>query len=255
MGGSQMAGTVLPFVEQVRSLAEKFSTVTVKVMPGEPRARAAYEVDLDPDEFLEAMSLLRPRVVYVETSDFRAKWQIVPFHNWSKGDDEEDEGEDGVDDDDDDDDDVVHIPSEEELDRTIAKFPAVKAEVRKWSGHDGQLYMVAALFFADGVYHTMSLVERWMQEFYVSRAQLKISHIESAVSAGRNSRSKRRTVFLERAEQLANNPMFTAPKATREKREDLASKLFPDLEESEWGALVAEAANIIWYRVGGERRR
>ena len=243
------ASMIEAFIGQLRVLTKKHSMGTIGVMPAEPRARAAYEVDLDPAEFLEALSLFHPKAVYVETSEFRAKWQVVTFHDWSEADDDEDDEGEGYDVDDEDD--ATYIPSEEQLNRIMERHPAVEAEVQKWSRYDGKTYMVAALFFADGVYHTTSLIEDWMQELNVSRMQLKKSHIEAAEAAGHTLRGKKRAAFLERAERLARDPMFNAPKATREKREYLASRLFPALREGDWSALVAEAANMVWYNTSG----
>ena len=237
-------------MEQICALAKSHSLALIEVVPTEPKVLTSYEVNLDPEEFLEVMSVLRPRIIYVETSEFSAKWQIGLSHDWAKSD--EHEGDEGDDPSDDDDEDGLPILSEEQLDRTIARFPEIKAAVKKWSQRDGQKYMIEGLFFVDGVYHTMSFIEDWMDDFHVGIAQLKVSHLEEAESAAQHSRAMRRTAFAAKAEHLANDPMFTAPKATRERREYLASRLYPDLDEMEWAELVAEAANIVWYRTGGD---
>lgn len=230
-------------LEQIRSVTKAHAIALVEVVPAEPEGHTSYEVDLDPEEFLEVMSLARPKIVYIETSRLAAKWMIGLYHDWVEDDERGDQDSDK---------DSGYVPTEEQLERTIAMFPELMAAVKNWSHRDGQMYAIEGIFFTEGVYHTMSLHEDWMAEFYRSMEQLKASHLATAEAAAQRSWTRRRTAFSEMAERLANDPMFTVSKVTREKREYLASKLYPDLDEREWGRLVSEAANIVWYRPGAD---
>jgi hypothetical protein len=223
-----------PQVEEgVEAILSAGETVGAKVIPalvlGTDKGRTL-TVGLERPDFLGLVAHVRPAVIYLWVEEFEAR--TLAIATLEDGEHREAGGAEG------------------EVDPEIVTEIRFKSLVKRWRAHDRQKSRFAASFMVHGILHTTIESEAWLGQFEseVDQLAVELSQEEDDEQSKLNAAEARD--LREKAGRLAADPMFTAPKGSRAKREYLASDLFPGLDDHTISWIVEEAEKIEWLQAG-----
>jgi hypothetical protein len=203
--------------------------------------------------FLKIIELMAPRFVYFMTFEFDAKANLlhkarIDYEEIFDEPEETDEEEGG-------DTDINTLQDRAQAKAYAAdqflKDKKTRQFLKKWNHKNGVPFDMHAMFFSDGVYHEIKIMENWLIEYETERDAV-LEQYKAFDTAARGVVERRLDQQSEQmAKQLAGHPLFMSKGATKEKREYLAQQLFPDQGYGVYARLVSRASSIIWYESNG----
>jgi hypothetical protein len=217
-------------VEAIRGAGAAIGTKIISALVlGSDKGRTL-TVGLERADFVELIAHVRPPVLYLWEQQFEAKTMAIANL--------EGDGDWGGDD------------PDGEAEPEIVKDARFKSLTKRWRAHDGQLSRFAASFMAQGILHTTIEAEVWVDKFESEVEQLaeQLSQ-EGAEEESRLNAADEKDI-RDKARLLAADPLFSAPKGSRAKREYLASDLFPSIDDRTISRIVEEAEKIEWLQAG-----
>ena len=235
-----------PAYSKIKDVARSHNALLIEADFLDPDENHAYVAELNEEQFIRALDHLKPQVVYIRLSLFSSE-QI--FYTSLKLDDDEEDTEPETDDADDTEgvETDAGSPTPTSAGHPFAETKEAKAFLSKWKKRDGQHYALDAIFVYETVIHRFRLDEPWVTPFWGELHELAELRKEQRANERDNVRAKDREEFDSLARQLLANPLFHAPKMTKEKRQYLAERMFPDLTNFYCAKIVAHAMNIHWY--------
>lgn len=181
---------------------------------------------LDTDDFASIVSDVRPKMLYIWNEKFDARDGAIEnledeFNSSGNG-----------------------IPNPTEyIFSSDSRFVEL---VRRWQKKDGETSRFVASFIIDGIVHVASEQTEWFSAFENEATQLAEALLCERAEQAENLRSASVESLRRMARRLVEDPRFNAPKASRAKREYLASTLFPDIDDRTIRLAVEEAENLSW---------
>ncbi len=234
--------------EEILALAKTVSCHVFVTDFLSPDDSDAYVVELDKDQFQAGISALKPGALYIQLETFSAKQMFLAGLKL-KVDDMEPELAEHLSEENDDEDDRIDIKPT--LAEHFAESKEAKAFVKKWSPRDNQHYGLNAFYVYETVIHHLSLQTEWAGSFWIGLHELaealKVKRAEEVTAKRSEAHAKDSAELEEHARTLIANPLFNAPKTTKEKRLFLAERLFPDYESWYCQKIVAHAMNLLWF--------
>ena len=218
---------VSTLVKGLEEQARTNGTAVVRTLVQSENFDDVLKAVLEPDDFINAMTALRPRILYLAERKFDAEEGVrseLEIGDGSEGEDEE-----------------PRVRSES------ASTKAFRDLVKKWEVHNADMYEYVASFLGDGILHLTSTTESWAERFQdeVKALVEKIGGEEQVRQSEKDNESVR--LIEEMAKTLSKHPQFNAPKATKAKRAYLTRKLFPEIDDKTVATVLEEAENMDWY--------
>ena len=211
---------IAAFAANVRAVASSASATVVDGFPN--NVTSLVSVQLEADEMLRVLTIVRPRLLYLH-------------EQWFDFEDEVRDISEGV--------------SEEENDKVdISPLSALNI-YRKI--HDGELCLTYVAFVADFVLHLCLEEADWFMSFQSDASELT-EKLNIVLSENRKNADIKSVLDIKKkAAELAANPAFNLNRAGREKRTYLAENLFPECDGIAIMRIVDEATNINWLNQQG----
>lgn len=238
--------TLNPAYSKIKDVARSHNALLIEADLLDPDDSHAYVAELNEDQFIQALDHLKPKVVYVTLSLFSAE-QMLYVGLKLEADEEDAELEnDEASDTEGTEADTGPIPLASARHR-FAETEKAKSFLSKWKKRDGQNYGLDAFFVYETVIHRLHLNEPWITPFWVEIDDLAELLREQRANERDNVRAEDRAELDTLARKLLEDPLFHAPKVTKEKRQYLAERIFPELSNFYCAKIVAHAVNMYWY--------
>jgi hypothetical protein len=215
-----MAGSEIEqFAKQIRSVASMAQAIVADGFPMDGASLA--QVQLDVEEMLRLVSVLKPQLLYLQEQWFDAASEIA---DCSEG---------------------LEVDGADEIDISPLSILRKRNKI-----YDGSLCLVCVGFVVNSVLHFTVDEPEWYTEFQTDLEQqverLKVIQLENLKNSNLNSALE----IKRKASVLAKHPAFNFNRPSRDKRTYLAEEIFPECNYAEISQIVDEATHIDWRNQG-----
>jgi hypothetical protein len=202
------------FAKQIRAATSTAHTIIVDGFPLDGASLA--QVEVDADEMLRLLSVLKPRLLYVNEQWFDSAAEIA-----------------------------------EQTAALVAggigetDISPLSSFTKSYKNYDSNLCLVSVGFVMDSVLHLTFAVSEWYSEFQRDIVG-QVERLKQVQDDNlKNSNLKLAAEIENKARELANDPAFNF-KPSRDKRWHLAEQKFPTCNHSEIYQIVDKAINLDW---------
>jgi hypothetical protein len=215
-----MADLLHDQIEVLKDAARSAGSIVVDTVLNGHDGDSVLTAGLNAEEFIKVMWHCRPKIVYIHATRFEALADTLVAMDIEEADEEE-----------------------------VAGNSQVKALVKKWKSHEGEVSTLLGAFVVDGVLHVSMRQPDWVDIFEAEAEGLGDALSEEARVASARMEQEARSRIRDLAVRLCDHPKFNGPpRPSKEKRAFLAREMFPDVEEYMIRLIVDEATNLEFVR-------
>jgi hypothetical protein len=172
-------------------------------------------------EFPRLIAHVKPKLVYVSTTTFDAREQIM---------------------------DALGTDDETSLDHGSSK-----KLISAWRSRNGETCRIVLALMCDVVLHVLVQDAEWFADFEAAAEALSAELDTLQQEIDQKGRIAERNKLSSYVKQLIADPRFSAAKVGVAKRTVLAEALFPDLEQNVIRSIVEQAESDFWLATAGRK--